>query len=126
MHESVMTITIYEYSSCSTCKKAIRFLEANKINFKRIPIVDSPPSFTELEQMLGYLKARGHDFKKLFNTSGVFYREMGISEKLKDGMAEVDALKLLSAHGKLIKRPFVLTGKNGVVGFSEAEWKALF
>lgn len=125
MLEKGMTITIYEYNGCSTCKNAIRFLEAGKLEFKRVPIVESPPSLAELQKMVGYLKARGSDFKKLFNTSGVLYREMGISEKLKAGMTETEALKLLSTHGKLIKRPFLLTGKSGTVGFNEAEWKGL-
>lgn len=125
MLEKGMTITIYEYNGCSTCKNAIRFLEARKTEFIRVPIVESPPSLSELQKMVGYLKARGSDFKKLFNTSGILYREMGISEKLKAGMTEAEALKLLSANGKLIKRPFLLTGKSGTVGFNEAEWKEL-
>ncbi len=75
--------------------------------------------------MAGYLSARGSDFKKLFNTSGVLYREMKISEKLKSGMTEAEALKLLSTNGKLIKRPFFMTGTSGTVGFDETEWKKL-
>ncbi len=75
--------------------------------------------------MVTYLKERGSDFKKLFNTSGVLYREMKIAEKLKSGMTEAEALKLLSANGKLIKRPFILTEKSGTVGFNETEWKKL-
>lgn len=75
--------------------------------------------------MLGYLEAKGSDFKKLFNTSGVMYREMQISEKIKSGMTEAEALKLLSENGKLVKRPFLLTGTSGTVGFNEAEWNKL-
>lgn len=120
-----MTITIHEYKNCSTCKAAIRFLETSKVEFERIPILESPPSLSDLQKMVSYLTARGGDFKKLFNTSGVLYREMQISEKLKQGMTEVDALQLLHANGKLIKRPFLLTGSNGTVGFKEAEWKLL-
>ena len=118
-------IKIYEYSKCSTCRNALKFLDAKKIEYKKIPIVDQPPSITELKEMLGYLKAEGKTIKNLFNTSGEQYRALNISQKLKDGMAEADALKLLSTNGKLIKRPFLLTGKNGSVGFQKEIWNKL-
>ncbi len=118
-------IKVYEYEKCDTCRKALKFLEANEVEYKRIPIVDQPPSATELKKMLGYLKARGGSLKNLFNTSGVQYRELGISERIKGGMTESQAIELLSKNGKLVKRPFVLTGEDGRVGFKPEEWKSL-
>ena len=76
--------------------------------------------------MLDYLKAEGKGLSRLFNTSGEQYRLLGMSEKLKAGMSESEALKLLSQNGKLVKRPFVLTGMNGTVGFSAEVWEELF
>lgn len=116
---------IYEYNGCSTCKKALKFLKDHKANFEQISIVDTPPSKSELKKMLSFIRARGDDFKKLFNTSGVLYREMKISDRLKAGMTESEALDLLAANGKLIKRPFLLTDDAGAVGFNEDEWKKL-
>lgn len=116
-------IKVFEYANCSTCKKALKFLEAKKIAFERIPIVDRPPSVAELKTMLVYLKANGGDLKNLFNTSGVQYRELGMAEKLKNGLSEKEAIDLLSKNGKLIKRPFLLTSKTGLVGFKEEDWK---
>ncbi|UPT73862.1 MAG: arsenate reductase family protein [Elusimicrobiota bacterium] len=115
-----MAIRVYEYSKCSTCRKALKFLEARGIAHTAVPIVDSPPSVAELKTMLGHV-----GLKRLFNTSGVQYRELGISEKLKT-MSEAEALALLSKNGKLIKRPFLLLKDRGLVGFQEAEWKAAF
>jgi arsenate reductase len=120
-----MPIKFYQYKTCSTCQKALKFLEAKKLAFENIPIVDQPPTITELKTMLGYLKADSGTFKNLFNTSGVVYREQNISQKIKDGMSEDEALKLLAKNGKLIKRPFLLTGKNGTVGFKEDVWKKI-
>ena len=123
------TIRIYEYNGCSTCRKALRFLESNKMKFERIAIVDSPPSVVELNTMLELIKANGGSIKNLFNTSGVQYREMRIAEKIKAGLSEDDALKLLARNGKLIKRPFLLVEKNGkksgMVGFDEDRWSDL-
>lgn len=116
-----MSVKVYEYSGCSTCRKALKWLDANGVAYETSPIVEAPPSKAELKSMLGFAR----DLKRLFNASGVLYREMGISEKLKT-MGEDEALTLLSKHGKLIKRPFVLLKDRGLLGFKEAEWKAAF
>lgn len=120
-----MAITVYEYAKCGTCQKALKYLASRKLDYKRVPIVDQPPSEKELRQMLGFLKARGGTFKNLFNTSGEKYRELRISDKIKAGMSEGEALKLLAGNGRLIKRPFLLIGNDGVVGFKEDEWKKI-
>jgi Spx/MgsR family transcriptional regulator len=115
-------IRVYEYANCSTCKKALKFLEQKKISYECVPIVEKPPTVAELKKMLAHQKG---EIKKLFNTSGQLYRELGISDKLPT-LSEGEALKLLSQHGKLIKRPFVLTDQHGLVGFKEDEWKQAF
>lgn len=116
---------VYEYKACSTCQKALKYLDTKKVKYEKIPIVEQPPTMSELKQMLKYLKDAGGSFKNLFNTSGVQYRELKISDKIKAGMTEEEALKLLSTNGKLIKRPFILTKSNGTVGFKEDVLKNL-
>lgn len=116
-----MKVTIYEYAKCSTCRKALKFLDSKGVPYEKKPIVDTPPSRSELETMLGHVG----ELKKLFNTSGELYRELKISEKLKT-MSKDEALSLLSKHGKLVKRPFVLAGTTGLVGFDEARWTQVF
>lgn len=120
-----MPVKIYEYQNCSTCKKALKHADAKGVKYQKLPIVETPPSPGELKTMLGHLKEEGFDFRKLFNTSGVQYRELGISDKIKAGMTEAEALKLLAANGKLIKRPFLLTDKGGTVGFDAKTWDRL-
>lgn len=115
-------LKVYEYAKCGTCVKAKKFLEKNKINFEPVGIVETPPTKTELKKMLAYLKERGEKINKLFNTSGVLYKEMKLSTKIND-MSEAELIDLLSQHGKLIKRPFLLLDNDGVVGFKEDEWK---
>jgi arsenate reductase len=114
-------LKIYEYANCSTCKKALKFLDAKKVPYEKVSIVETPPSTAELKQMLAYL---GGELKKLFNTSGLVYRELKLGEKL-PSMTQAQALKLLSSNGKLVKRSFLLASKGGAVGFKEADWKKL-
>jgi arsenate reductase len=121
----IMRMKIYEFKNCSTCQKALKYLDKRGVKYERLPIVEQPPSKDELKSMLKYLKAEGATFKKLFNTSGQQYRELGIAEKIKAGMSEEDAVEILSKNGKLIKRPFVLSEKSGLVGFKEDQWKKL-
>lgn len=117
-----MAIKIYEYKNCSTCKKALQYLDKKKAKYEKLPIVDQPPTLPELKKMLAHLEKAGGTFKNLFNTSGEQYRALNISEKIKAGMTEVEALALLAKNGKLIKRPFLLTSDAGTVGFKEDVW----
>ncbi|MDE2489900.1 MAG: arsenate reductase family protein [Elusimicrobia bacterium] len=113
---------IYEYEGCSTCRKALKFLDARGVAYERVPIVATPPSKAELKAMLAF----AGDVRRLFNTSGLMYRELKIGDKLKAGMGEGEALDLLARHGKLVKRPFVLLKDRGLLGFKEDEWKSAF
>ena len=72
---------VYEYKNCSTCKTALKFLDGKGVKYERLPIVEQPPTMTELKRMLEILKAGGGSFKNLFNTSGQQYRELGIGDK---------------------------------------------
>jgi len=116
-----MKIRVYEYEGCSTCRKALKFLDARGVDYERVPIAATPPSPAELRLML----SRVGELRRLFNTSGLLYRELKIGEKL-ETMTEAQALELLARHGKLVKRPFVLLKDRGLLGFKEGEWSAAF
>ncbi|WII72199.1 arsenate reductase family protein [Bdellovibrio sp. 22V] len=118
-------LKVYEYAKCSTCVKALKFLDAKKVKYDKLPIVDKAPSQKELKEMLAALKERGGSIRNLFNTSGLVYKEMKLSEKLPT-MTEAEALKLLSENGKLVKRPFVIGDDTHLVSFKEDEWKKAF
>lgn len=120
-----MAIKIYEYAGCSTCRDALRYLDARNRKYEKVGIVEQPPTVSELRTMLGYLKASGKTFKNLFNTSGEQYRALSIGERIKAGMTEEDAVALLSKNGKLVKRPFLLTATGGTTGFKAETWDAL-
>lgn len=111
-------IKVYEYKGCSTCRQALKFLDAKKIPYEKIDITAQAPSAAELKAMA---KLKG-DLKPLFNTSGVVYREMELSKKLPE-MSEAEAIALLAGNGRLVKRPFVLGDGFGLLGFREEEWK---
>jgi arsenate reductase len=110
----------YVYSGCDTCRKALKFLAAKKIAATSVPIRETPPSVAELKEML---KAHDGDLRRLFNTSGRDYKELGLSEKL-PAMGEAEALSLLAQNGNLVKRPFLIGKGVHLVGFKEEAWNA--
>lgn len=109
---------VFTYKSCSSCRKATKWLNEQGISFEEIPIRDTPPSVQELRQMLSY---QADELRKLFNTAGGDYRELNLKDKL-PGMPVDDALDLLAGRGNLVKRPFLLGNGVGLVGFKEAQW----
>ena len=111
----------YQYDKCSTCKKAQKYLDSKGIDYEKIDITEKPPTNKDLQTML---KAYEGEFKRLFNTSGVMYRELSIKEQMPT-MTGAKAIKVLSGKGKLIKRPFLLSGAKGVIGFKQDEWDEL-
>ena len=115
-------LKVYQYSGCSTCKNALKWLKQHAIPFQEIAIRDTPPALTELKAMLAAFEG---DLRRLFNTSGMDYRALGLKDKL-PAMSTDDALKMLSENGNLVKRPFAIDAKGGIhlVGFKAAEWEA--
>ena len=113
---------LYSYKKCSTCIKAQKFLANQNESVDVVDIVENPPSKKELETMLDCYDG---ELKKLFNTSGQMYRELGIKDKWPT-MKKAEAIRLLSENGKLVKRPFIISGKKGLVGFKEEDWKEFF
>ena len=113
-----MPLLLIHYPKCSTCQKARRWLEAHSIPFESRHIAEDPPTRQELARWAQLLP-----LKRLWNTSGQRYRQLGLSQKL-PGMSLDEQLDLLCTDGMLVKRP-VLAGEGFVLtGFKEAEWAA--
>lgn len=115
-----MALTFYAYAKCSTCRDAAKWLLAHGVKFTEKPIYEEPPSPVELRRMLAF---QDDNLRRLFNTSGIQYRERGLAAKL-PAMSEAESLALLGSDGRLVKRPFVLGAKIGLLGFDADEWKA--
>jgi arsenate reductase len=113
---------IYTYSKCDTCRRAVKWLRERSIAFEERPIRETPPSRAELGRMLA---ASGGEIRKLFNTSGVDYRQQKLGEKLPT-LTEAAALELLATNGNLVKRPFLIGETVAFVGFDPLVWSDRF
>lgn len=110
------------YNRCSTCSKAKKWLEENKIDFEIRDIVIDNPNEDEIRS---YFANSNLEIKRFFNTSGLVYKELDLKNKLAD-MTDEEKISLLASNGKLIKRPILFSKYGTLVGFKEEEWKEYF
>ena len=105
-----MNLTVLCYKKCSTCQKALKWLDANGISYVERPVREENPTLEELKEWYGM---SGLSLKRFFNTSGNIYKEMSLKDKLPS----------MSEDGMLVKRPLVVGDGFVLTGFKEAEWK---
>ena len=113
------TLKVLVYRKCSTCLKALKWLEVNQVVFDERPIKEENPSYEELK---AWYEMSGLPLKKFFNTSGILYKQMNLKDKLNE-MSEDEQLKLLATDGMLVKRPLVIGDGFVLTGFKEKEWE---
>jgi len=112
-------LKVYCYNRCSTCKKALKWLDEKKIAYELIDIKENHPDEETLKE---YYRISGLPLKRFFNTSGIPYRELGLSKKLPQ-LSEEEQLALLAENGMLVKRPLVVGEDFVLTGLREEEWK---
>ncbi len=111
-------IKVYCYNKCSTCRKALQWLDAHGVEYAPADLKTDHPDEAALRK---YHAMSGLPLKRFFNTSGIQYRELELSKKL-PGMSENEQLRLLASDGMLVKRPLLVGEDFVLTGFKEAEW----
>ena len=116
-----MRMLFIEYPTCSTCRKAKKYLQDAGMELEIRHIVEETPT---VEELRAWVKQSGLELKKFFNTSGNVYKELKLKERLK-ALSEEEQLNLLAGNGMLIKRPLLICEKGIAVGFKEDKYKNL-
>ena len=107
------------YPKCTTCQRAKKWLDDNKIDYELRDIkLDNPT----LEELAEWYNKSSLPLKKFFNTSGLLYKSLDLKNKLPE-MSEDEMLKLLATDGMLVKRPIAIGNDFVLVGFKEAKWE---
>lgn len=99
------------YSSCSTCRGLEQDLIKKEATFSKRDIKKDNPTAAEMKE---WHEKSGLLLKKLFNTSGMVYRELKLKDKL-DDMSEEEQYALLATDGMLVKRPILITDNDEVL-----------
>lgn len=103
--------------SCTTCRKAKEWLEAHGAELELRDLDKQSLSIAEIEALIGE-----RDYKPFLNFRNELYRERNMAEK---PPSRSEAIKLMSQHPNLIRRPVVIRGNDVVLGFDEAAYKKL-
>ena len=117
----MIMIKVYCYSKCSTCKKALKWLDDRGVAYEKIDLKENNPGEAELRE---YHAKSGLPLKRFFNTSGMIYRDMELSKKL-PAMSDDEQFVLLASDGMLVKRPLLVKDDTVLTGFREKEWEAI-
>lgn len=107
------------YPKCTTCQKARKWLDEKGLSYTFRDIKLDNPAEEELKK---WHAASGLPLKSFFNTSGIPYKNLGLSTKLA-GMSEDEQFKLLATDGMLVKRPLLVGDGFVLVGFKQEEWE---
>ena len=113
-----MALTLYGLKNCDTCRKALRFLKDEGLEHD---FVDVRADGVSGDQIAGWAEQAGWEI--LLNRRGTTWRGLGEADK-----ADVDAAKavrLMTAHPALIKRPVIEHNGKVHVGFSDETKKLL-
>ena len=116
-----MKATVLCYDKCSTCQKALKWLDAQGADYSVRPIKEENPS---AEELAVWRKKSGLPLRRFFNTSGMQYRALGLKDRL-PSMSEEEQLALLASDGMLVKRPLLVTEDRVFPGFREEDWREI-
>jgi len=101
---------IYHNPRCSKSRQTLSMLEEKGIKPEVVLYMDSPPSTTQLEQLIQQL---GITARELLRRGEDEYRELNLAEP---SLTESQLIDAMATHPKLIERPIVIKGSRAVLG----------
>jgi Spx/MgsR family transcriptional regulator len=109
---------VYGLKKCSTCLKALTWLDAHSVPYVFIDYREEPIQSADLlawsEQLGGW--------DKLVNRASMTWRNLSDHER--SAQSEPQWLALIAAYPALVRRPLVLLSDGQVmVGFQEKRWQ---
>ena len=107
------------YAKCSTCRKALKWLDEQGISYDLRDIQSENPTEAELRD---WHAKSALPLKRFFNTSGMQYSALNLNDRL-PGMSEDEQFQLLASDGMLVKRPLLVLDDTVLPGFKQAEWE---
>jgi regulatory protein spx len=112
-------ITFYTYPSCTSCRKAKKWLNANSIDFDERHLFRDTPTHEELVQLLS-LTTEGLD--EILATRSGSFKKLG---KNVNDLPLSAVIELIVQEPKLLRRPLVTDGNKLVVGYNPDGLKGL-
>jgi arsenate reductase len=103
------SITVYEKTTCTTCRKLVKLLEEEGVDFRRVNYYVEPLTEAQLRELLGKARLSPRD---VIRTREPAYREMGLDDP---DVGDEVLLDALVRHPDLLQRPIVERGARAVL-----------
>lgn len=107
-----MGVTVYGLPHCSTCQKAVAYLEEKGVQVDRYHDLKTEPLTAE---QVRDLADRVGGAEKLFSRRARKYRAMGLHER---EVTEAEMLRLMEEEYTFVTRPVVVAEGGAVAGFA--------
>ncbi len=111
-------ITLYTSSSCSSCRKAKKWLEENNIPFKEKNIVGIRLTRDDIIKMLKYSE---NGFEDIISTRSKVFKDNNLdTEEMRFG----ELADFIIDNPTILKRPIIINDKIMQTGYNEDEIRA--
>ncbi|MEY4641086.1 MAG: hypothetical protein RLZZ227_1080 [Pseudomonadota bacterium] len=110
--------TLYGIPNCDSVRKARTWLDTHGVAYQ---FHDFRKQGIDAATLNSWCAQFG--FEKVLNQKGTTWRKL--SDDQRSELTQAKAIRLMQDQPSLIKRPLLDTGKGRVLGFSEADYRAL-
>jgi regulatory protein spx len=110
-----MTVTIYTQSSCSSSRKAIKWLKENDITYTEKRITSQPLTLAEFKNILR-MTEEGTD--EIIATKSNDFKSLNIDI---DQLSIQDLYNLIQQYPRMLRSPILLDAKRIQVGYNEMD-----
>ena len=104
------TLIVYEKPSCTTCRKMVKLLKEQGVDFERLNYFIEPLS---REKLVGLLTKMGLGPREILRTREPRYKELGLKDQ---GLSDDVLLDAMVQYPELVQRPIIEKGERAVLG----------
>ncbi|MBO8162235.1 MAG: transcriptional regulator Spx [Brevibacillus sp.] len=112
-------LTFYTYPSCTSCRKAKAWLNANGVDYVERHLFKNPPS---VEELLDIVKKTHNGMDEILSTRSQLFKQLEVDI---NELTVSQLLEMLSEEPRLLKRPIITDGENVIVGYNQQAMKSL-
>lgn len=108
-------VTIYTTNSCASCKKAVKWLSDNKIEYKEINMFKEPITRNDI---VSILENSENGFEDIISTRSKIISESGLDI---ESMKFSELVEFIIKNPSILKRPIIIDDRKFQVGYDDDE-----
>lgn len=108
-------ITIYTTPSCSSCRKAKKWLDEHKVAYEEKNLFNHRINDTDIEMMLNHAE---NGFDDIISTRSKVFKEQELEV---EDMSVSELKNFIISHPSVLKRPIIVDAKRMQVGYNDEE-----